>query len=136
MERIDCEHCFNSEFYDGDKLRCKLKKCKPRYDYDDEEETDRMNKLSNEVIEIVEKYKHYAIIPPEEGNYLTEQINKVYHAFFRDIHAGAMRIENEPTGKPQGKGQYCERQCLGWGTSVGTYYFPIENGKYLAMEFS
>jgi len=44
-----------------------------------------MNKLPNDVIEIVEKYKHYAIIPPEEGNYLTEQINQLYHAFFRDI---------------------------------------------------
>lgn len=97
-----------------------------------------MNKLSNNVIEIVEKYKHYAIIPPEEGNYLTEQINQLYHAFFRDIHASAMRIVDEPTGKPQGKGQYCEKECLGWTgyTSVGTYYFPIENGKYLAIEFS
>lgn len=94
-------------------------------------------KLPNEVIEIVEKYKHYAIIPPEEGDYLTEQINEAYHAFFRDIHASTMRIVNEPAGKPQGKGQYCEKECLGWGyTSVGTYYFPIENGKYLAIEFS
>ena len=32
MERIDCEHCFNSEFYDGDKLRCKLMRCNPRYE--------------------------------------------------------------------------------------------------------
>ena len=32
MERIDCEHCFNSEFYDGDKLRCKLIRCNPRYE--------------------------------------------------------------------------------------------------------
>lgn len=31
MERISCEECLNSEFYDGDKIRCRLKKCKPDY---------------------------------------------------------------------------------------------------------
>lgn len=32
MERIDWEKCLNSEFYDGDKLRCKLMRCNPRYE--------------------------------------------------------------------------------------------------------
>lgn len=27
MKRVDCENCFHSEFEDGDKLRCRLKKC-------------------------------------------------------------------------------------------------------------
>ncbi len=31
MERIDCEKCIHSEFYDDDKLRCSLKKCQPNY---------------------------------------------------------------------------------------------------------
>jgi hypothetical protein len=31
-DRIDCEKCLNSEFYDGDKLRCKLKECSPSYE--------------------------------------------------------------------------------------------------------
>lgn len=35
--RTDCEKCLNSEFYDGDKLRCKLMRCNPRYE--DMEET-------------------------------------------------------------------------------------------------
>lgn len=32
MDRTDCEKCLNSEFYDGDKLRCKLMRCNPRYE--------------------------------------------------------------------------------------------------------
>ena len=39
MDRINCEKCLNSEFYDGDKLRCKLIRCNPRYE--DTEETMR-----------------------------------------------------------------------------------------------
>lgn len=31
MERIDCEKCINS-YYDSERLRCKLKKCRPRYE--------------------------------------------------------------------------------------------------------
>lgn len=30
MKRIDCEKCSHSEF-EGDKLRCRLKKCQPEY---------------------------------------------------------------------------------------------------------
>lgn len=37
MERIDCEKCVNGHFYDGDKLRCRLKRCQP--DYADMQET-------------------------------------------------------------------------------------------------
>lgn len=95
-----------------------------------------MDKLPNDVIDIVEKYRRYELLPHKEKDYLTEQINKAYHAFFRDIHASTMRIVEEPVGEPQGKGQYCEKECLGWGCYVGTHYFPIENGKYLAIEFS
>lgn len=36
MERIDCEKCRNGHFYEGDKLRCRLKKCQP--DYEDMQE--------------------------------------------------------------------------------------------------
>ena len=32
MERIDCEKCRNGHFYEGDKLRCRLKKCQPEYE--------------------------------------------------------------------------------------------------------
>lgn len=32
MKRVDCEKCFHSEFEDGDKLRCRLKKCQPEYE--------------------------------------------------------------------------------------------------------
>lgn len=32
MKRVDCENCFHSEFEDGDKLRCRLKKCQPEYE--------------------------------------------------------------------------------------------------------
>lgn len=35
MERIDCEKCRNGHF-EGDKLRCRLKKCQP--DYEDMQE--------------------------------------------------------------------------------------------------
>ena len=31
LKRIDCEECINSEF-DGDKVRCRLKKCQPEYE--------------------------------------------------------------------------------------------------------
>lgn len=31
MERIDCEKCLNGYFDEGDKLRCRLKKCQPDY---------------------------------------------------------------------------------------------------------
>lgn len=31
MERIDCEKCVNGHFYNGDKLRCRLKRCQPDY---------------------------------------------------------------------------------------------------------
>ena len=31
-DRIDCEKCLNSEFYNGDKLRCKIKECSPSYE--------------------------------------------------------------------------------------------------------
>lgn len=36
MERIDCEKCRNGHFYEGDKLRCRLRKCQP--DYEDMQE--------------------------------------------------------------------------------------------------
>lgn len=32
LKRIDCEKCINSEFADGDRLRCRLKKCQPEYE--------------------------------------------------------------------------------------------------------
>lgn len=32
MKRIDCEKCIHSCFEDGDKLRCRLKKCQPEYE--------------------------------------------------------------------------------------------------------
>lgn len=35
MERMDFEHCVNG-YYEGDKLRCRLKKCQP--DYEDMQE--------------------------------------------------------------------------------------------------
>jgi len=48
MERIDCERCLNSEFYDGDKIRCKLMRCNPRYeDAAYEEIKDRKGKMVN-----------------------------------------------------------------------------------------
>ena len=31
MDRVDCEKCLNGEFYDDDKLRCRLKNCQPDY---------------------------------------------------------------------------------------------------------
>ena len=36
MERSDCEKCRNGHFYEGDKLRCRLRKCQP--DYEDMQE--------------------------------------------------------------------------------------------------
>lgn len=31
MDRIDCEKCLNGEFYEDDKIRCRLKHCQPNY---------------------------------------------------------------------------------------------------------
>ena len=38
-----------------------------------------MDKLPNDVIDIVEKYRRYELLPHKEKDYLTEQINKAYH---------------------------------------------------------
>ena len=65
----------------------------------------------------------------KDKKYLVKQINKLYDGFF---------IVEESTGKHQGKGQYCNQHSVGWtGDSFeGVYYFPIEDGRYLAVEYS
>ena len=138
MERIDCEHCFNSEFYDGDKLRCKLKKCNPKYyeDIFDKEETDRM-KLPNDVIEIVEKCGDFDEFSEEDREYIVAQIDELYEGFFEDLSVINVAIVDEPERKHQGYGQYCDQHSVGWtGDSfMGTYYFPTEDDRYLAIEY-
>ena len=70
-----------------------------------------MNKLSSNITKIVEKWNDFKESSEKDRKYLVKQI---------------------------GKGQYCNQHSVGWfGDSFeGTYYFPIEDGRYLAVEYS
>lgn len=97
-----------------------------------------MNKLSSNITKIVEKWNDFKESSEKDRKYLVKQINKIHDGFFEEVYAGNMTIVEEPTGKHQGKGQYCNQHSVGWfGDSFeGTYYFPIEDGRYLAVEYS
>ena len=97
-----------------------------------------MNKISKRVVKIVEKYRCFKNISLAEVSYIIEQVDKLYYGFFEDIYVCNMVIVSEPTGDCQGEGQYCNQSSVGWtGDSLeGTYYFPTEDGRYLAIEYS
>lgn len=97
-----------------------------------------MNKISKEVVKIVEKYSCFENIPLDESGYIIKQVDKIYYGFFEDVYAWDMEIVSEPTGEYQGEGQYCDQYTVGWsGDSFeGTYYIPTEDGRYLAIGYS
>lgn len=45
------------------------------------------------------------------------------------------RNVDEPSGEPQGDGEYCEQRVMGEDWYVGRYYWQMDNGKYLCMDF-
>ena len=98
-----------------------------------------MDKLPNDVIEIVENCGgDLNKLSKEDKEFLIAQIDKLYEGFFEDVYTGKITIVEEPTGEHQGEGQYCNQHSIGWtGDSFeGVYYFPIEDGRYLAIEYS
>lgn len=97
-----------------------------------------MNKLSSNVIKIVEKCDDFKELSKKDKKYLVKQINKLYDGFFENVYTVNITIVEESPGKHQGKGQYCNQHSVGWtGDSFeGVYYFPIEDGRYLAVEYS
>nr|DAI56156.1 MAG TPA: hypothetical protein [Caudoviricetes sp.] len=96
-------------------------------------------KLPNEVIEVVENCGgDLSKLSKEDKEFLIAQIDELYEEFFEDLFVTDMAIVDEPTGEHQGEGQYCNQSSVGWsGDSFeGTYYFPVEDGRYLAIEYS
>ncbi|MDY3050689.1 MAG: hypothetical protein SOR31_03535 [Parvimonas sp.] len=67
-------------------------------------------------------------------NKIIEYILKVYEDF-----EGAYNfyIIDEFDGEYQGNGEYCSQSTVGYSEDSyrGTYYFPIRNKKYLAVEY-
>ena len=71
-----------------------------------------MNKLSSNITKIVEKWNDFKESSEKDRKYLVKQIDKIHDGFFEAVYAGNMTIVEEPTGKHQGKGQYCLCQVL------------------------
>lgn len=44
-------------------------------------------------------------------------------------------IVDKPTGEPQGDGEYCDQKILGEDWYCGKYYWTMDNGKYLCMNY-
>lgn len=98
-----------------------------------------MKKLSKKVIKIINNNgSNLKNLSEEDKEFLIAQIDKLYEGFFEDVYTGNITIVEEPTGKHQGEGRYCNQHSIGWtGDSFeGVYYFPIEDGRYLAIEYS
>lgn len=98
-----------------------------------------MKRLSKKVIKIINNNgSNLKNLSEEDKEFLTVQIDELYEGFFEDVYTGNITIVEEPTGKHQGEGQYCNQHSVGWtGDSFeGVYYFPIEDGRYLAIEYS
>lgn len=47
----------------------------------------------------------------------------------------AFSVEDMPTGDPQNNGEFCDQVQYYEDCFRGTYYWPIEGGKYLAGKF-
>lgn len=45
------------------------------------------------------------------------------------------RIVDKPIGESQGDGEYCDQTILGEDWYTGQYYWQMDNGKYLCMDF-
>lgn len=46
-----------------------------------------------------------------------------------------VKIVDVPVGKSQGDGEYCDQTTLGEDWYTGQYYWQMDNGKYLCMDF-
>lgn len=46
-----------------------------------------------------------------------------------------VRICNKPAGVYQSQGEYCDQTMIGEDWYKGQYYWQMDNGKYLCMDF-
>lgn len=94
-----------------------------------------MNKISKETVKIVEKYDNINDIPFGEWIYVTNQIERLYPDFFANIifsglRVASMTITDIDLEDQQGIVIRAESPVM------GTYFFPTEDGRYLAVEYS
>lgn len=79
--------------------------------------------------EIREKIEQRIELNNELDTWFKENIN-VEGCDIRDA-----KIVDKPTGEPQSNGEYCDQTTLGEDWYVGYYYWQMDNGKYLCMDF-
>lgn len=73
----------------------------------------------------------------EERNRLNEEL-KSWFDENTDTEGCNIRdayIVDEPTGESQGDGEYCEQWIMGEDWYRGHYYWQMDNGKYLCMDY-
>lgn len=74
---------------------------------------------------------------------LSEKADKLYHEIEEYLDREQQDIEgvysfsvvDVPTGDLQNNGEFCDQVQYYEGCFRGTYYWPIEGGKYLAGKF-
>ena len=73
--------------------------------------------------------------PKRIGEFLIAQIDGVYEGFLDTVFIICMWIAPNPIGDYTKDGQYGKCKVIPGLIAVGTYCFPIEGGKYLAIDY-
>lgn len=92
--------------------------------------------------EIVEKMEQVNTLMAEIDRWLDENIETDgsrhnHRRLFTDeyYHDDHYKFDDEPSGEPQGDGEYCNQSTYGEDSFYGTYYYPTEKGNYFCFEY-
>lgn len=87
--------------------------------------------------EIANKAERYETLRKEIDE-LHEELEKFAEEHgFEDFGIGGFGISQEPSGKEQSDGEYCDQWMRGEDSGNGIYYYPIEEStKYFWVAYS
>lgn len=95
-----------------------------------------MKKLPKIVIEIVKNCAgNLENAPKEDSEFVIAQIDRLYKNFCGEVIIQRMWITSNPIGYYTADGQYGKGNFTE-AVVIGTYCFPIEDGKYLAIDYT
>lgn len=93
--------------------------------------------------EIVEKMEQVNSLMAEIDKWIDENIDTDgskhnHRKAFSDeyYHKDFYEFDDEPSGEPQGDGEYCNQStAISEDSFYGTYYYPTEKGNYFCFEY-
>ena len=95
-----------------------------------------MKRLSKKVIKIINNNgSNLKNLSEEDKEFLIAQIDGLYDGFLDTVFITCMWIAPNPIGEYTKDGQYGKGKVIPGLIAVGTYCFPIEGGKYLAIDY-